>query len=218
MAACGGVVQGASGDSGANAADGRAGDDRLLLDSSDGAATDAEDAGSDRTVHGNTDAGRREGGREHADGGGGGGGDGGSSTRPGAPVDAGKYFGDGSFWVDGGAYHGSPDGSVHGGMDATVLDAAPGCGALAACCASLTGATQTLCNSIVGSGNASNCATELTDLQSLGDCTGVTTLASGIEEPASRLVSDGALLFGRTTWTLLGCSPSRSEAERSRSF
>jgi hypothetical protein len=46
-------------------------------------------------------------------------------------------------------------------------------------------------------GEATNRATELAELQGEGDCTGVTVVASGIEQPASRLVSDGTLLF----WT-----------------
>jgi hypothetical protein len=120
-----------------------------------------------------------------------------SSGTGGEPVDAGYYYGDGSFWVDGGAYHDLPDGSSHGGTDAASFDASSGCGALAACCATLTGSTQALCTTIASLGDATNCATELSMLQGEGDCTGVTIVASGIEEPASRLVSDGTLLF----WT-----------------
>jgi len=124
-----------------------------------------------------------------------------SSGTGGGPVDAGYYFGDGSFWVEGGAYHDLPDGSSPGpeagAADGGAGDASSGCGALSVCCATLTGSAQTLCNTIAGSGNPTNCATELTELESLGDCTGVTIVASGIESPASRLLSDGTLLF----WT-----------------
>jgi hypothetical protein len=115
-------------------------------------------------------------------------------------VDAGYYYGDGSFWVDGGAY---PDvgTSGDGGMDAAVVDAAPGCGPLAACCPTLSSASQPLCTDVVTQGNATDCAIELTQLQSGGDCTGVSVLASQQQVPPNRMVSDGTLLFWTTAST-----------------
>jgi hypothetical protein len=113
----------------------------------------------------------------------------------GGPVDAGYYFGDGSFWVDGGAYPDLPDGSSPPGTDAGVGDASSGCGALSSCCVTLTGSSKSLCDSIAASGNATNCSAELTMLQSAGNCTGVTILASQIQEEPRLLVSDGRLLF-----------------------
>jgi hypothetical protein len=114
-------------------------------------------------------------------------------------VDAGYYYGDGSFWVEGGAYPDLPDAS--GGRDASTGDGSIGCSALSACCATLTGASQSLCNSVAGSGNATNCSTELADLQSLGNCTGVTILAPEGQVPANEIVSDGRLLFWTTSQT-----------------
>jgi hypothetical protein len=110
-------------------------------------------------------------------------------------VDAGLYYGDGSYFVDGGAYPDLSDASSQGGTDAEAVDAAPGCGPLAACCSSLQSGAQALCSDVVGQGNATNCSTELTLLQGAGDCTGVSTVTSGIAQPASRLASDGTLLF-----------------------
>jgi hypothetical protein len=117
-------------------------------------------------------------------------------------VDAGYYYGDGSYFVDGGAYPDvatPPDAS--GGTDAGVVDAAPGCGALAACCPTLTSASQSLCTSVVSAGNAANCATELAELQNEGDCTGVAILASQVQVTPNYLVSDGSLLFWTTSAT-----------------
>jgi hypothetical protein len=122
----------------------------------------------------------------------------------GGVVDAGYYQGDGSFFVEGGAY---PDAS--GGSDASTsgdsgsIDASPGCAALAACCPSLSGSTQSLCETISGLGDATNCATELAQLEGAGECTGVSVLASQIQVQPNALVSDGNLLF----WTTEG-SPS----------
>jgi hypothetical protein len=113
----------------------------------------------------------------------------------GGRVDADYYFGDGSFWVDGGAYPDLPDGASPPGTDAGVADASSGCGALSTCCVTLIGSSQSLCNSIAASGNATNCSTELTMLQGEGNCTGVTILASLLQEPPLLLVSDGRLLF-----------------------
>jgi hypothetical protein len=141
----------------------------------------------------------------NGDGGVAGGGEGGNAVGDasgGAPVDAGYYYGDGSFWVEGGAYPSLPDASDQGGPDAAV-DAAPGCGPLAACCGALTGATQTLCNTVVGAGNATSCAAELTQLQSGGYCSGSTILATQVQVPANRIVSDGTLLY----WTTFESSP-----------
>src|SRR5580658_7489473 len=153
---------------------------------------------------------KRPGGGGGAGGGGKGAGGGGSATEGGGEggtatgggyVDAGYYYGDGSFFVDGGAYPDLPDGSSQGGTDAGVIDAAPGCGALAACCASLQSASQALCSDVVAQGNATNRATELTQLQGEGDCTGVSILAPEGQVPANELVSDGRLLFWTTSQT-----------------
>jgi hypothetical protein len=117
-------------------------------------------------------------------------------------VDAGYFYGDGSFWVDGDAYPDLPDASEQGAPDAET-DAALGCGALAACCGTLSGATQTLCNTVVGAGNATSCSAELTQLQSGGYCSGSSILATQIQVPANRIVSDGSLLY----WTTFDSSP-----------
>jgi hypothetical protein len=114
-------------------------------------------------------------------------------------VDAGYYRGDGSFFVDGGAY---PDARTtadsSNAMDAGGLDATPGCAPLAACCSSLQGGSQSVCSDIASQGNATNCSTELTQLQSLGNCTGVSVLASQVQVTPNFLVSDGTLLFWTT--------------------
>jgi len=115
-------------------------------------------------------------------------------------VDAGLYHGDGSFFVDGGAYRNAGT-SGHGGIDAEIIDAAPGCAPLAACCSTLSSASQGLCNEVVASGNSSDCATELTQLQNGGDCTGVSILASQVQVAPNRIVSDGTTLFWTTTAT-----------------
>jgi hypothetical protein len=119
--------------------------------------------------------------------------------RSGGTVDAGYYFGDGSYFVDGGAYA-----DVGGPLDAPTRDAqagdaTSGCGALSACCSSLTTASQSLCDAVAAQGNAANCSTELAELQGGGDCTGVAVLATEVQIPPNRLVSDGTLLFWTTT-------------------
>ncbi len=124
----------------------------------------------------------------------------GDDAGGGVQVDAGYYYGDGSFWVEGGAYP-EPDAAEPGGLDADTVDAAPGCGPLAACCASLSGATQSLCSAVVGLGSATNCSAELTQLQGEGYCTGVSILATQVQVPANRMVSDGTLLFWTTSGT-----------------
>jgi hypothetical protein len=124
-----------------------------------------------------------------------------ASTGGGGYVDAGYYYGDGSYWVDGGAYpelDASSDEGANGESDAGAADAASGCGALSACCGSLSSASQSLCNTVVGSGDETNCSTELMQLQAESDCTGVTILATQIQVPANRIVSDGTTLFWTT--------------------
>jgi hypothetical protein len=123
---------------------------------------------------------------------------GGPLEEAGGPIDAGYYHGDGAFFVDGGAYPGTLDAS--GATDAMngPGDASSGCAALAGCCPSLAAASQSLCNAIAGLGDATNCSTELAQLQGAGDCTGVATLASEIQVPPNWLVSDGTLLFWTT--------------------
>jgi hypothetical protein len=118
-------------------------------------------------------------------------------------VDAGYYTGDGSFFVDGGAYADATTNPDSGGglADAEGDGVASGCAALAGCCPSLSGASQSLCNAVVSAGDATNCAAELAQLESEGECTGVAILASEIQVPANRLVSDGNLLFWTTTGT-----------------
>jgi hypothetical protein len=115
----------------------------------------------------------------------------------GGDIDAGYFFGDGSFWVEGGAYSDLPDGAAVA-PDAEIVDASPGCAPLAACCATLGGALGSLCDTIAGSGNASNCATELSQLQGESYCTGVAILATQIQVTPNRLVSDGTTLFWTT--------------------
>ena len=58
--------------------------------------------------------------------------------------------------------------SGDGGAEA--VDSSTGCAPLAACCATLTGAEQSLCNAVVGVGNAQDCATELGQLRAAGQC------------------------------------------------
>jgi hypothetical protein len=129
----------------------------------------------------------------------------GGSAVPQNVVDPGYYRGAGSFWVDGGAYPDLPDaateGSGGGADDAAIDDASPGCAALAACCGSLSPSSESLCSSVVSLGDATNCSTELAQLQGGGDCTGVTVLASQVQVTPNRLVSDGRLLFWTTTST-----------------
>jgi hypothetical protein len=122
-------------------------------------------------------------------------------------VDAGYYYGDGSYFVDSGAY---PDVATPGDsatpreagapVDARAGDAATGCGALSACCGSLTSGSKSLCESVVAQGSAANCSTELVELQGAGDCTGVSILATDVQVPPTLLVSDGTSLF----WTTAG--------------
>lgn len=127
----------------------------------------------------------------------------GSNAASGGYVDAGYYYGADSFWVDGGAYPELADAASQGTADAASGDASAGCGALSACCVTLTGTTQALCNTVSGTGDATNCGTALAQLESAGDCTGVTVLASQVQVPASRMVSDGTLLF----WSTFEASP-----------
>jgi hypothetical protein len=115
-------------------------------------------------------------------------------------VDAGYYYGDGSYWVDGSPYPNLPDASV---SDAQVIDSGQGCAPLASCCPTLTGASQSLCDSIAGAGNAGDCATELDQLEAGGECAGTNVLATQLQVPANRMVSDGTTLF----WTTLQSSP-----------
>ncbi len=125
-----------------------------------------------------------------------------SSAADAEYVDAGYYYGDGSYWVDGGAYPPVPDASLQdatgGGGDTGAGDASTGCGALSACCDSLSGGSQSLCNTVAASGDETNCAAEMSQLQSGGNCTGVTILASQVQVPANRIVSDGTTLFFTT--------------------
>jgi len=120
-------------------------------------------------------------------------------------VDAGIYRGDGSFFVDGGAYPdaavGNDGSSVDGADGSTGIDATPGCAPLAACCSSLTGTSLSLCVSVAESGNAGNCAAELTELEGGGDCMGVSVLASEVQVPPNYMVSDGTTLFWTTNAT-----------------
>jgi hypothetical protein len=125
-----------------------------------------------------------------------------AATTGGAPVDAGYYFGDGSYWVDGGAYSELPDAAGQQ-VDAEVVDAAPGCASLAACCPTLAASSQSLCDLAVASGDATTCAAELSQLQAEGECagSGVTVLAAQLQAPANRMVSDGTTLFWTTAAT-----------------
>jgi hypothetical protein len=85
--------------------------------------------------------------------------------------------------------------------DAAMLDASSPCGSLAACCGSLSTSLQSLCSSVVASGNDTNCSTELTQLQGDGNCAGVSVLASNVQIVPNQLVSDGTTLFWTTTDT-----------------
>ena len=123
-----------------------------------------------------------------------------SGPSPGVFVDAGLYRGDGSYFADGGGAA-RPDGGGHVVLDAGAVDASPGCAALAACCASVANGSQTLCKDVVAQGNAADCATELAQLQTSGDCTGVSVLASEGQVPANEMVSDGTTLFWTTSQT-----------------
>jgi hypothetical protein len=121
-------------------------------------------------------------------------------------ADAGIYRGDGSFFVDGGAYpdtgSGADGSTSHAGADgSTGIDATPGCAPLAACCSSLSGGSQSLCASVAGSGDATNCAAELTELEGNGDCMGVSVLASEVQVIPTYIVSDGSTLFWTTSST-----------------
>jgi hypothetical protein len=57
------------------------------------------------------------------------------------------------------------------GVDAVATS---GCGTLSACCATLPSTFQSLCTLVVGQGNASDCATELSQLLGEGYCTSQT--------------------------------------------
>jgi hypothetical protein len=118
----------------------------------------------------------------------------GSTTHGGGAVDAGYYYGDGSFWVDGGAYHGLGDAHIESGADA-LIEASPGCAKLAACCPSLVGSSQSVCTLVVSQGDATQCATELSMLEGEGSCTGATVLATNVQLAPVYMVSDGTLLF-----------------------
>jgi hypothetical protein len=122
------------------------------------------------------------------------------SVMGGGPVDAGYYYGDGSFWVDGGAY--PPDAGT-GQEDAStpLLDASPGCASLASCCPTLQASQQGLCSDVVAQGDPADCATELSQLEDEGECSGATVLASQVQVPPNRMVSDGSLLFWTTAST-----------------
>jgi hypothetical protein len=189
LAACGGATEGTAGDGGRT--DGEANDGTTIVLPTDGGSPDGttifptdggptpEDAASDSRVIGG------DGGGHVGDDGGGGG-----------YVDAGYYFGDGSFWVEGGAYD---DAGIQLDASSPEVDASPGCASLAACCPSLEGSSQGLCDDIVAQGNATDCATELAQLESGGNCTGVSVLAAQIQVQPNLLVSDGTMLFWTTT-------------------
>jgi hypothetical protein len=66
--------------------------------------------------------------------------------------------------------------------------AATGCAPLAACCATLTGATESLCIAVVGQDNARNCATELSELVAGGNCG---TVGNPTPPDAGQTTSDG---------------------------
>jgi hypothetical protein len=55
------------------------------------------------------------------------------------------------------------------GLDAGSPSA---CSTLAACCTTLGGPSQSLCNDVVGAGKAQDCSTELVQLQGEGECPG----------------------------------------------
>jgi hypothetical protein len=78
---------------------------------------------------------------------------------------------------------GSSDGGVGGG--------ASGCAALTSCCASLAGATASLCNDVAGAGHAEDCDTELAQLQAGGYCTSASGSSSGIAGPDASGSSGG---------------------------
>jgi hypothetical protein len=171
---CGGISQGVNGDGGEDVNSGGGEPDARAYDAG------ASDDGGHHHNPGSGDA---------------------ATGMGGGPVDAGYYYGDSSFWVEGGAYPGlgAPDASVDGpslGADSSV-----GCGALSACCPTLSASQQALCASTVAAGDAANCATELGLLQGTGSCSGVTVLTSLQQNPPHRMVSDGKLLFWTTGTT-----------------
>ena len=53
------------------------------------------------------------------------------------------------------------------------LESGTGCSALSACCATVSGASASLCNEVLGSNDSAYCATELIQLQAEGDCLGL---------------------------------------------
>ncbi len=201
LTACGGTVApehvGDSGPHGGEATD------ATTIAPPDGTTTFPADGGSILTGPGDGPEGPPTQGDAAGGGDGEDGGNGGDGGRGGGYVDAGYFYGDGSFWVEGGAYPNPPDASAESEPDAEAPDAAQGCGPLAACCGTLSGATQTLCNTVVGAGNATSCAAELTQLLSGGYCSGSSILATQIQVQPNRIVSDGTLLF----WTTFESSP-----------
>ena len=199
-AACGGVTAGTSGNGGTGGAEGHGVGGSVGHGGSGGSSGHKGTGGTGgqggtKASGGSSGHGGSRGMGGHSDAGGP------SDAVGGGPVDAGYYYGDGSFWVEGGAYPdvGAPDASS--GKDAAIPGDASGCGALSACCTSLSGATQAACNAVVATGNAADCSAELTLLEGGGNCTGVTIVASMVQSTPNRLVSDGTLLFWTTTAT-----------------
>ena len=181
VAACGGgLSQGVSGTDGGD--DGGAPD--VTTASSGSSGSSGGFGGSSSSSGGGSSSGSGSGGTS-------------SSSSGGTPVDAGLFFGDGSFWVDGGPYP-DLDAGPDVASDAPTPDAATPCGALAVCCPTLSGGSQALCSSVAAGGDPANCQTELDQLESQGNCLGVTILASNVQVPADRMVSDGTILFWTT--------------------
>jgi hypothetical protein len=79
-----------------------------------------------------------------------------------------------------------PRGSADGGVGG-----ASGCAALTSCCASLAGTTASLCNDVAGAGNAADCDTELSQLQTEGYCTSASGSSTGSGEPGGSGSSGG---------------------------
>jgi hypothetical protein len=182
--ACGSVAQGGPGDSGPDVQ--RAIDAHVQPLPDGGRIRDGGSPAEDgRTVP------KHDGGQVHQDAG---------STQ----VDAGYYHGDGSYFVDGGAYPdvGSPRDAAMV-KDASAVDGGlvAACAALADCCTSLQGASQSFCSLTATANNASDCSVEQSQLASDGDCTGVSVLASQIQVPPNYMVSDGTTLFWTTDAT-----------------
>jgi hypothetical protein len=116
-------------------------------------------------------------------------------------IDAGYYRGDGSFFVDAAVYPdvGSPRDAPMT-TDAVAVDGGlvAACATLAACCPSLQGGSQSLCASTALADSATNCSAEQAQLAAVGDCTGVSVLASQVQATPTWLVSDGTTLFWTT--------------------